>query len=201
MATTTIRATRRRSSTTRRRASGGGLPARTYTRTETLGDGTRADFFFLDTSPFIEQYRFSAKVRVDGQDRAAQLRWLERALAASTAGWKIVFGHHQLFTVTGQHHDFPEMIGQFKPLFDRYGVRAYINGHEHNLEHRVVDGMHYITCGAGSRTSPVAPAAAGEFAIERHGFMTVELGAEALRFACVDEAGATLYQAEIGRTA
>src|ERR1700690_841579 len=46
------------------------------------------------------------------------------------------------------------MIGQFKPLLDRYGVRAYFNGHEHNLEHIAVDGVHYLTCGAGSAPNP-----------------------------------------------
>ena len=47
------------------------------------------------------------------------------------------------------------MIDPFKPLLDRYGVHAYLNGHEHNLEHIVVDNVHYITCGAGSATMPV----------------------------------------------
>ncbi|MFI4983264.1 MAG: purple acid phosphatase family protein [Nevskiales bacterium] len=177
------------------------LPARYYTRSETLPDGTRIEIFFIDTNPFIEQYRGSATVHIQGQDRQAQLTWLERQLAASTAPWKIVIGHHQLFTVTGQHHDFEEMIGQFKPLLDRYGVRAYINGHEHNLEHIVVDGVHYITCGAGSETSPVVTPPAGQFASDHHGFMTVQLAADTLRFACIDDTGATLYQADVQRTA
>jgi acid phosphatase len=176
------------------------LPARYYTRTETLPDGTLVEIFFIDTSPFIEEYRDSRVVRIQGQDRQAQLAWLERALAGSKAGWKIVIGHHQLFTVTGQHHDLKEMIGQFKPLLDRYGVRAYINGHEHNLEHIAVDGVHYITCGAGSATSAVVTPPAGQFASDHHGFITVQLGADTLRFECIDDTGATLYGASIPRT-
>ena len=93
------------------------------------------------------------KYRVQGQDKQAQIDWLEHALANSKAGWKIVVGHHQLYTVTGQRHDFPEMIGPFKPLLDRYGVHAYINGHEHNLEHIAVDwrSLHHLWCRLGDQ--------------------------------------------------
>jgi tartrate-resistant acid phosphatase type 5 len=175
------------------------LPAPYYTRTETLPDGTTADFFYLDTSRYILEYLKRPKVRVRGQDKQAQIDWLERALADSKAAWKIVVGHHQLYTVTGQNHDFPEMIGPFKPLFDRYGVSAYMNGHEHNLEHIARDNVHYMTCGAGSAISPVVTPPPGQFASEHHGFMTIRLEANAMTFSFIDDAGATLYQTTIPR--
>jgi acid phosphatase len=177
------------------------LPDRYYTRTETLGDGTEAEFFFLDTSRYILEYLHRPKVKVRGQDKQAQIDWLERALANSKAAWKIVVGHHQLYTVTGQNHDFPEMIGPFKPLLDRHGVHAYINGHEHNLEHIAVDGVHYITCGAGSATSRVVTPPSGQFASDHHGFMTMHLDANALAFSFIDDGGATLYRAQVPRRA
>jgi tartrate-resistant acid phosphatase type 5 len=177
------------------------LPAPYYSRTETLPDGTVAEFFFLDTSRYIREYLTRPKVKVQGQDKLAQIDWLERALANSQAAWKIVVGHHQLFTVTGQNHDFPEMIGPFKPLLDRYGVHAYLNGHEHNLEHIAVDGVHYITCGAGSSTTSVVTPPPGQFASDHHGFMTMRLEAHGLGFAFIDDSGATLHQAVIPRQA
>ncbi len=175
------------------------LPARYYTRVETLADGISVEFFFLDTSRYILEYLHRPKVRVQGQDKQAQIDWLEQALGSSKAAWKIVVGHHQLYAVTGQHHDYPEMIGPFKPLLDRYGVHAYINGHEHNLEHIVVDGVHYITCGAGSETAPVVTPPPGQFASDHHGFMTMRLEAEALGFSFVDDTGVMLYRASIPR--
>ena len=42
---------------------------------------------------------------------------------------------------------------------------------------------------------------AGEFAIERQGFLTVRLDADTLRFGYVDETGATLYRADVTRAA
>jgi acid phosphatase len=176
------------------------MPAPYYTVSETLPDGTIADFFFLDTSRYILEYQQRPKVRVQGQDKQAQIDWLEKALARSKATWTIVVGHHQLYTVTGQNHNFPEMIGPFKPLLDRYGVSAYINGHEHNLEHIAVDKVHYITCGAGSAISPVVTPPSSEFASDHHGFMTMRLDADALSFAFIDDYGTTMYENSIVRT-
>jgi acid phosphatase len=175
------------------------LPSPYYTRTEALADGTTVEFFFLDTSRYILEYLHRPKVRVQGQDKQAQIDWLERALANSKAAWKIVVGHHQLYTVTGQHHDHAEMIDPFKPLLDRYGVHAYINGHEHNLEHIAVDNVHYITCGAGSATSPVVSPPPGQFASDHHGFMVMRLEADGLGFSFIDDSGTSLYNAVIPR--
>jgi acid phosphatase len=175
------------------------MPARHFRRTETLPDGTQADFFYIDTSPFISAYRGS-KVRIDGQDTEAQLAWLDAALGASTAPWKIVVGHHPVFTVTGRHRDTPELIARLKPLLDRHGVPVYLNGHDHNLQHIAVDGVHYITSGAGSKTSKVPDAVpAGQFATDRHGFMTVALSRDAFTFGFVDDGGAKLYGASVPR--
>jgi acid phosphatase len=175
------------------------LPAAYCTRTETLADGNTVALFFLDISRYILEYLHWPKVRVQGQDKQAQIDWLERELARSQAAWKIIVRHHQLFTVTGQDHDYPDMIGPFRSLLDRYGVRAYINGHEHNLEHIAVDGVPDITCGAGSATSPVVTPPPGQFASDHHGFMTVRLEAEALGFSFIDDTGPALYQANISR--
>lgn len=81
---------------------------------------------------------------------------------------------------------------------NRYGVHAYINGHEHNLQHIMRDQVNYITCGAGSQTDPVT-APPGEFGSGSHGFMAIRLEAEALGFDFVDDKGATLYHAVIPR--
>jgi tartrate-resistant acid phosphatase type 5 len=173
------------------------LPARYYKRTETLGGGVAADFFYLDTSPFVTGYRGS-KVRIEGQDTDAQITWLDRELGRSKTAWKIVIGHHPVFTVTAGQNT-PELIARVKPLLDRHGVHVYINGHVHNQQHLAVDGVHYITSGAGSQTGPVSPADSGQFTSDRHGFMAVEHSAEAFRFAFIDETGSELYRTAVRR--
>jgi tartrate-resistant acid phosphatase type 5 len=168
------------------------MPSRYYKRTEEIGGGVRADYFHLDTSPFVLSYR-GTKVAIDGQDPAVQLNWLERELAASQAAWKIVIGHHPVFTVAGGDKNTKELIELLHPLLLRHGVHVYVNGHIHNQQYLEVDGIHYITTGAGSQALPVPPFGSGQFTSDAHGFMSVEHSADAFRFALLDEAGKVLF--------
>ncbi len=174
------------------------MPARYYLRSETLSDGTSVDFFHIDTSPFVLAY-LGTKTRIGGQDTGAQLIWLERALAASTATWKIVVGHHPLFTATGGKHETAELIQQVKPLLDRYGVRVYLCGHIHNLQETEVDGVRYVTSGAGSKLGPVRQLHRGGFAAETRGFVMARVSRDALLLTYVDEGGPTLHETTILR--
>ena len=84
-----------------------------------------------------------------------QLTWLEESLASSTATWKIVFGHHPLYS-SGIHGSSRKLIEKLSPLFTRYGVQLYLNGHDHNYERtKPIEGTTYLTCGAGATTRPV----------------------------------------------
>jgi tartrate-resistant acid phosphatase type 5 len=81
--------------------------------------------------------------------REEQLRWLDRALAASQARWKVVYGHHPIFS-TGQEGDTPEMVQDVLPLLERHRVDAYLAGHDHDLEYlRPEGGLHFFVTGAG----------------------------------------------------
>jgi len=173
------------------------LPARYYAERETLPDGTQADFFYLDTSPFIKKY-LGSKVNIAGQDTAAQLAWLDKSLSASTAKWKIVIGHHPIYTalndIEGEDHDLPDMIAHVNPVLQKHGIRIYICGHDHLLQSVKRDGITYVVTGAGSQTyTPKATLRTGAFASSAHGFMTLRLSGAALDYALVDSTGATLF--------
>ena len=77
------------------------------------------------------------------------MAWLEQALGASTAPWKIVVGHHPIFS-GGPHWGAPELLRLVKPMLDRHRVAAYLGGHDHNMQHVVKDNVHYVTCGTGA---------------------------------------------------
>jgi acid phosphatase len=179
------------------------LPARYYQLTETLPDGSKADFFYVDTSPFIKQY-IGTKTNIAGQDTDAQLAWLDGALAASTAPWKIVIGHHPIYTALdngdGYDHDQPDLIARLNPVLLKHDVPIYICGHDHCLQVVKMDGVTYVVNGAGSETYQPNPPIRGGFASGAHGFMTVRLSAATLDFALVDMTGATLYTQAITRT-
>jgi tartrate-resistant acid phosphatase type 5 len=169
------------------------LPARYYSETITLPDGGKADFFYLDTSPFITEY-IGTRVDIAGQDSAAQIAWLDQALGSSTALWKIVIGHHPIYTpFKGQDKDQLDMIARIDPILRRHNVKIYINGHYHLLQSTTVDGLTYVTNGAGSATYATGPVDRTGFTSSNHGFMTCQLSSEKLDFALVDMRGRTLY--------
>lgn len=179
------------------------LPARYYVDTQVLPDGGRAAFFYLDTSPFIKKY-IGTRTDISGQDSQAQLDWLDAALGSSTAEWKIVIGHHPIYTALAPEadydHDQPDLIARLDPVLRKHGIQIYINGHDHNLQCVTMDGLTYVTNGAGSETYQATSAVIrGGFVSGNHGFMTMALSSQRLDFALVDMSGRTLYAQSISR--
>jgi tartrate-resistant acid phosphatase type 5 len=178
------------------------MPARYYSLSETLPDGAKADFFYVDTSPFIKAY-IGSKVNITGQDTDAQLAWLDKALTDSTAEWKIVIGHHPIYTALdgsdGSDHDQPDLIARLNPVLLKHNIPIYICGHDHTLQSVKMDGVTYVVTGAGSQTYTPRPPIRGGFASGSHGFMTVHLSREMLHYELVDMHGKTLYAETITR--
>ncbi len=101
----------------------------------------RVQFFALDTN-------YNA-------DWKAQLAWLEQELSRSDAPWKVVFGHHQIYS-SGYYGLNEHFVKILTPIFKKYGVQLWINGHEHHYERtKPIDGTTYVSCGAGAETRPV----------------------------------------------
>jgi 3',5'-cyclic AMP phosphodiesterase CpdA len=85
-------------------------------------------------------------------DWPQQLSWLDKELKASKATWKVVFGHHPIYSA-GFYGNSPDFIKTLTPLFKRHRVNLYLNGHEHNYERtKPIDGTTYIVTGIGGAT-------------------------------------------------
>lgn len=70
---------------------------------------------------------------VNNEDKA-QLAWLEDGLAKSTAKWKIVYGHHILWSIGGTKYSEGHVLRKLLlPSLCQF-ADAYIAGHEHDLE-------------------------------------------------------------------
>ncbi len=169
------------------------LPARYYSERVSLPDGGDAEFFYLDTSPFISAYKGTA-VDIRGQDTGAQAAWLDNALGKSTARWKIVIGHHPIYTpFKEQDKDQADMIARIDPILRAHNVPIYICGHYHLLQATTVRGVTYVVNGAGSETYSTNAATREGFTSSNHGFMTIQLSRAKLDYALVDMSGKTLF--------
>ncbi len=170
------------------------MPARYYRLSRTIDAITTADFFFLDTTPMINSYYQSEKTRANVLSRnvPGQLAWFKGALAASTAQWKIVIGHHPIYS-GGDHGDTPELIENLLPLLQEHKVQAYFNGHDHDLQHLMAGNVNLFDSGAGSRVRPTQVTARTKFARACSGFTTVSLQAGRMKVQMTDNHGVVVY--------
>jgi len=170
------------------------MPSRWFNQPFKLPGGGSAEFFFLDTQSFVEGGRHDRKHSDAGlQSKAAQLSWLESGLASSKADWKIVVGHHPVYS-EGKHGDTPELIRDVKPLLERYGVQVYMNGHDHDMQHIVVNGVAYLTSGAGSKTRPTRSGPNTRFSLgNTSGFLAVALTRDRFDARFIDWTGRPVY--------
>lgn len=175
-------------------------------------------FFFLDTNPFIEQYRkdpcksCTAVGTCEGQnwegcrvydwkelggysqeEEGADEDWeemlrskieeLQTNLRNSKADWKVVVGHHPV-RGQGGHGNAEELLQMgLEDVLEEEGVRLYLNGHDHNLQHLRLEGsaVNFCCSGAGSMidteekhpysADPKAPQLAQDFFAGTPGFL------------------------------
>ncbi len=129
------------------------LPKPEYYYSYTYGN---AEFFVLDTNG-------KRNLKPDGE----QYKWLDKALAASTAKWKICYHHHPAYcsddddygnTWKGSSNYGDVRVRNFVPLYEKYKVDMVFNGHVHVYERTwpirdgKVDqqnGVVYLTSGGG----------------------------------------------------
>ncbi len=86
-----------------------------------------------------------------------QTLWLEAELKkAQKSALRFVVFHHPPFTAVKSRQTADEPpVRKWVPLFEKYKVQAVFNGHDHNYQHHVVNGIDYIVTGGGG--APLYP--------------------------------------------
>ena len=166
-----------------------------YRTRESISGGDYADFFFLDTE-WIYSETSHISPAFDGDDDDDQIQWLDQELAASQARWKIVIGHHPVYS-GGNHGSTPGLKRAVLPLLEQHRAHAYLQGHDHCLQHVTVNGIHYLTSGAGAEAKPVAPIDGTRFAANSLGFLTAKISRNSVDIRFVNEQGHALYTARL----
>ncbi len=135
-------------------------------------------FFALDTNALL----------------AAQLRWLSKALDESRARWKIVYGHHPVFS-SGSHGANDPLLTELLPVI-KGRADAYLCGHDHHMEHlQPRESVHFFICGTGGHElRPPRPNPTSLFSHCDYGFLVLSADPKQLTFEFVDKTQATLYR-------
>jgi hypothetical protein len=117
----------------------------------------------------------------------AQLEWLDRELGLSKARWKIVYGHHPIYSY-GAHGDDPSLRDHLLPLL-RGRAHIYLCGHDHDLQHIAPEaGVHFVLAGGGGAAPRVITAGPRSlYAASKNGFAVIEGSRSTLTVMLVDE--------------
>lgn len=174
------------------------MSSRYYTIKSSINLLASALFVFTDTSPFVKSYYGAAMSDLPQQDTATQLRWLQQTLSTSKDSWKLVFGHHPVYSV-GTHGNTVELIERFKPLFNQTRTDFYICGHDHSLQYInwPNDSVQYLVSGGGSESTPVSPQSYTLFARSSPGFLVMTLYTRRANFYFYNQRGELLYKRQV----
>lgn len=151
------------------------LPALYYTYT-----AGPVQFFVLNTPLLSERQRL----------------WLDRELKASTARWKVVYGHFQIYSaIRGDNKD---LIQDILPILQANQADMYFCGHEHLFQHLKPEGNVHLfvngAAGAGARTARHKDYPNLLFMAEnKSGFAILEADNSTLTMKFVDQDGAPIY--------
>jgi tartrate-resistant acid phosphatase type 5 len=129
-----------------------------------------------------------------------QREWLDRELTNSKARWRVVYGHHPIYS-DGNYEDRPDLIASLLPLLaDR--VDAYICGHDHNLQAlQAQRGVRfYIAGGGGAGLYEVTQSPRSLFVSRTNGFAVLEADTNRLVVKLVDGTGKVVYEEPITKT-
>jgi len=179
------------------------MPGRYYWMSGAALGAPHLDLFVIDTPPLVDDANLGERVqqlcRGHWWEEQAdpQIAWLRTALSRSRAPWKIVVGHHPIYS--GAHGDSPVLIARVAPLLETFGVQAYVNGHDHDLQHIRRGAVDYICTGAGAAGGRVRSITGTRFCLGRPGFASFRLADQLLRLEFRDASGRVVYGADLPR--
>jgi acid phosphatase len=90
-----------------------------------------------------------------GQYRKAQEDWLRSQLSSSSASYKVVVGHHPMYSIGLHGHEdnvHSHLRGLLADIMKEGGANIYMSGHDHSIQYTYANGFHQIISGGGAKT-------------------------------------------------
>ncbi len=149
------------------------LPARYHSYKKGI-----AEFFVIDTNAF----------------KGEQVKWLKEGLAASTAKWIFVYGHHPIYSY-GDHGDSQELQKTLLPILKKGRANFYVAGHDHDLQVlKEEDGVNFIVSGAASENRRTRKGTRTIWKSDELGFAYFVATDTVVSARMIDKNGATLFE-------
>jgi 3',5'-cyclic AMP phosphodiesterase CpdA len=172
------------------------MPAHYYSFTKKVDAQNSIRFVCLDTPPFLKEYQLLPDQFPDvaKQDTRKQLIWLDSVLTVSKEKWKIVIGHHPIYSVDSLHGNTVELINQLDPILRKHHVDFYFAGHIHCAQHIQKNGMDYVVSASASLRSSTTFRHDTLYQDPSEGFTICSVKNGTFEFIFVNEKGEELYR-------
>lgn len=174
-------------------------PARYYSIEKNIGKGEdKCLFVFIDTTPLIDKYRTKGSYSDAGkQDIEKELKWIDSTLVSSNDRWKIVIGHHPVYSYTekaeSERTDMQKRVGV---ILEKRKADVYICGHIHNFQHLKPEGksVNYIVNSSASQSRKANKTDGTLFCSSDPGFTLCSVTKENFIFSFINHKGEAIYK-------
>jgi hypothetical protein len=157
------------------------------------------NFFYTKTRPInntgdslglivIDSYRLRANPNDLGQ-----ISWIDSVAEAMNSSWKIMIGHHPLYSY-GYHGSDEVMQGLLESILNDNEIDLYLAGHDHDLQHiRTEDYSEFFISGSAGKIRDTSPGPYSLFSLSDYGFLTIRLSSTTLSCYFIDRDGRVVY--------
>lgn len=134
-------------------------------------------------------------------EKIAQRRWLAAEIAKPLrARWLWIVSHYPVFSDSkaSRAGERERLLKEWAPLFTDKRVSLYLSGHDHNLQHLRVQGMHpdfIISGGGGASRYEVADSGRG-FSMQTRGFNHIHVTEDLLTVQYINSDGNLVHAFE-----
>jgi hypothetical protein len=130
-----------------------------------------------------------------------QTEWIENDLANNqSADFRFLVAHHPPFSAVASRQESNPRMTALVPMLEKQHLTAGFFGHDHNYQHYLKNGIHYVVTGGGG--APLydvnkPPAGITVKVMTTENFLTVNVEGNMARFEAVDIDGNTIDRFEI----
>ncbi len=136
------------------------------------------------------------KASMSEAEVAEQMKWLKKELQSQRAPFTIVMAHHPLYS-NGDHGDTDELVEAWGPLFQEHKVHAYLCGHDHDLQHLELEGLHtsfILSGGGGAKTRKLESDREMPYGLDIYGFTHLRIAREEMTFTHLDSGASPVHR-------
>ena len=116
-----------------------------------LSLNNNTDLFFIDTVQLYPGHCFISKNMIENVHNkpiniliSQQLQWLNNELSKSKNKNKIVFGHYPIISNGAYNNLMKPLYKLLYPIFKKHNVKAYVSGHDHNIQYMKREDNGYV---------------------------------------------------------